>query len=484
MSTKTSDHPRSTDPADLFCQLYDELSDYDVAEDRQWQGNDHLLALTAEVRGLALDLKLEQGWIDVRLKEIRKRSGESSEASVWAAARGLDQALRHSNPAYSRPDQPGMRPLADLVNTRYASYGRFDSGDPSIGGALLPKVACGERRGETTATRAEAFGSVHRVPDDLWTSSEVEFRRLEAKHQPDPAFRDGKQGIVVACTPLLESLQQDVHIEPLERRGRHVFSANPCEESLKPRVQEVLRRLDDSGAMLGVAPELSLSEPLLQAWRDAMTLPKPEGSRLRWVFVGSGPLGDVDPPYNCGVFLDRDNRIDFYRQAKLFPFTLDARQISDWGLSEILPRQAEEDMTRGRKLHIRDTTWGRVAVLICEDLTKLLEERVGGLVKGFGVSLLIAPVFSKEVKAHFWEHSHAKVWAEQAGARTVVANSLAVARHVDGRDKDFGTCLVSAPGGSFQLGKSRRGDQISVFWSTSQSVELPATHPVATDVRP
>ena len=141
-------------------------------------------------------------------------------------------------------------------------------------------------------------------------------------------------------------------------------------------------------------------------------------------------------------------------------------------------------MTRGRKLYIRDTTWGRIAVLICEDLTKLLEARIGRMVKGFGVSLLVAPVFSKEVIEHRWEHSQAKVSAEQAGARTVVANSLVIARNMDGRDKDFGTSLVSAPGGGFQLGKSRHGDQISVFWSTSQSVEVPATHPVATDPSP
>ena len=176
--------------------------------------------------------------------------------------------------------------------------------------------------------------------------------------------------------------------------------------------------------------------------------------------------------------------MEFHRQAKLYPFTLTSQQISDWRLDGILKSQSEEDMTRGRKLYIRDTTWGRIAVLICEDLTKLLEERIGRAVKGYGVSLLIAPVFSDEVIEHRWEHSQAKVWADQAGARTVVANSLAIPHNVDKSDRDFGTCFVSTPGGGFEIGKARRGDQISLFWSTSQSVEVPATHPVTTDSSP
>src|SRR4051794_23742262 len=177
----------STDPADLFCQLYDELSDLAVARDRRWQADDHLLALTAEVRGLALDLAMEPGWLASRLPEVVDRSQEGREAGLWAAARGLDQALRHSNPAYARPHRRGTRsrPLVDVVDERYARHGRFDTGHPAIGGALLPRMSCGERRGETTASRAEAFPSVHRVPEDVWSNAAVDFARLTRKHQPE-----------------------------------------------------------------------------------------------------------------------------------------------------------------------------------------------------------------------------------------------------------------------------------------------------------
>ena len=113
---------RGADPADLFCQLYDELNDYAVAEARSWHGNDHLLALMAEVRGFALDLALEPDWLDPRLAEIAERSREGTDAALWAAARGLDQALRHSNPAHAQPDHRGVPPRPLVAEVEYRRY--------------------------------------------------------------------------------------------------------------------------------------------------------------------------------------------------------------------------------------------------------------------------------------------------------------------------------------------------------------------------
>jgi hypothetical protein len=41
-------------------------------------------------------------------------------------------------------------------------------------------------------------------------------------------------------------------------------------------------------------------------------------------------------------------------------------------------------------------------------------------------SLLLAPVLSKPMLLHFWEHSDAKKWATEVGSNTVAANSLVV----------------------------------------------------------
>jgi predicted amidohydrolase len=467
----------SSDPADLFCQLFDRLDDHVVADDRRWQNNRDLRELRREVRDKALDLDLEPDWLERRLATCARRTGEGEPAAMWAAASGIDEALSRANPSTQAPPRPGQRSrlLVEIVSDRYAIHGRFDTGDKHIGGALLPQLAGHGRASQTTVSRDHAFPNVRRVPADIWDSADVEFSRLRSKQAPMPVSSSPNQELMVGCVPLLESLEQEIELTEVERDGAHFFSAKLNDDCLKERIRNVLRTLDRSGAVLGVAPELSLSEAVLATWRLTMKDDRPpRGSALKWVFVGSGPLGgdEIQPPYNCGVLLDRETGAEVHRQEKLYPFTLDKSQINDWNLGEYLSgEQVEEDMTRGRKLRVLETPLGRVAVLICEDLTKVLEDRVGRMVRGFGASLLIAPVFSKEVMKFRWEHTQARTYADQAGARTVVANSLVIARR-QGIRGEVGTSLVNAPEGKFQIGMSRSADDVSLFRLTSKDVEL------------
>jgi predicted amidohydrolase len=213
----------------------------------------------------------------------------------------------------------------------------------------------------------------------------------------------------------------------------------------------------------------------LRAMRDS---DRRHYSSLQWLFLGSGPFpdraGDA-APNNRGVLVDRRAVAVVHEQDKLYPFTLMPGQIEEWGLEGILSGRADELMTRGDRLAIRETRWGRLAVVICEDLAKLLETNVGRMIKDFGVSLLIAPVFSKEVHAFYWEHQAARAYADQLGTRTVVANSLVIPRAAGGAI-DVGTCLANAAEG-FEVGRCRFADQISVFWLTAQRVEVPSRTP-------
>jgi predicted amidohydrolase len=472
----------SRDPADLFCQLYDGISDRAVVRDRGWRRNARLAALSADVRAHALELDLQPRWLDAKLDAVATKSGEGPSAARWAAARGLDSAFEESHPVKRAPaGSADVTDLGRLITSRYDATGRFDTGE--LDGALLPKLVELGRRGELTANRAQAFSAVHRVPPDAWASEDVKFGRIESKYEPTVKTRGGEPGIVVACAPMLESLDE-IELRPLEEEGAHLFTGRPLTtDEMKDRIRTVLRRMDDSGAMFGICPELSLSETLLAAWQDAAK----ESDRrytttLEWIFVGSGPFppgGVAGPSCNHGVLIHRKTTCVAHEQDKLFPFTLMPSQIEEWGLGEIFSTRVDEHMQRGERLLIRETHWGRIAVLICEDLAKLLEAKVGRLVADFGVSLLIAPVFSKEVKKFFWEHQQARAYADQVGTQTVVANSLVVPRAA-GEKGDVGTCLANVPG-AFEIGASRHADQISVFWLSPNTVEVPSTHPVATD---
>src|SRR4051812_36688337 len=127
----------SEDPADLFCQLFDQMSDLALAHDRAWRRNAHLEALTAEVRGFALALELHSPWAGRRMREVARRVGEQ-DAARWAVARGLDQALSTCHPLLRAPT--GATDASELehrILARYTSTGRLDTG--AIPGALVPK---------------------------------------------------------------------------------------------------------------------------------------------------------------------------------------------------------------------------------------------------------------------------------------------------------------------------------------------------------
>jgi predicted amidohydrolase len=470
----------SPDPADLFCQLFDELSDPAMEHDRAWRRKVHLRELSTEVRHDALELGIRPEYL---LRRIRRAAGKAGEmdAARWAAARGLDEALATCHPLLGAPaGSPQSSPLERRIRRRYTRSGRFDTG--AVRGALLPKLVESGRLPQATANRAQAFGAVHRVPPEIFESPHVDFRRVRSEDQPTARTRGGHAGIVVACAPMLESLEE-LDLRPVCEQGANFFEGAPrATDAFGDRIRAVLRQMDESGATLGICPELSLSEDVLNAWRRAVTESEERReSQLEWIFVGSGPFASDGerPPYNRAVLLDRKTGRTVHTQDKLFAFTLMPDQIKDWGLGHLFATPVDERMTRGEKLSIRETAWGRIAVLICEDLAKLLEPQVGPLITGFGVSLLITPVFSKEVKAFFWEHQSARVYANQMGTVTIVANSLVIPR-AKGDVDEVGTCLVNTPG-SWKVGKSSRSDEISLFWVTTKSVEVPATQPVTTD---
>ena len=163
------------DPADIFCRLYDGLSDRAMARDRSWERNGHLRAFSIEVEARAQELDLDDGWLRGALAAVERRTGEGPTAAQWAAARGIDRALALSNPAIGPPPGPPATALKALIDERYDRSGRLDSG--AVRGALLPKFVESARRGEQTASRAQAFSAVHRVPAEAWESDRWTFAR-------------------------------------------------------------------------------------------------------------------------------------------------------------------------------------------------------------------------------------------------------------------------------------------------------------------
>lgn len=491
MSTIESIETLGDDPADLFCQLYDLLDEAKIRGGATggWAADRELLALTLRVEDAAVEGRVSDELVRRLVEDARGGTGAGEQGLVWAVLRGLDRALQEGivslapRVAPGRPAAPGL----EAVRLRYEERGRLDTG--AAGGALLPKwtdlghdpsdeeLAARERMGYVDAVRpADVFDTVHRVPPDAWDPEAFDV----FDEDPLPATRDGEAGIVVGCVPLLAE-RDELDWSERSSTGTDGFAIEVRDtEALRGRIERVLASLDGLGVMLGVCPELTLSDVLLDHWIDVVTrTPPPDASQLEWIFIGTGSL-DAGSRRNTGVLLDRRTGEVLLEQDKLFPFVLYEEQIEAWGLGEIYDRELREDIAVGERLAIRETSWGRIAILVCEDLGKTLEEDLASAVRDYGVSLILAPVFSKPVLQWHWEDQAVRLWGRNVGSRSIVANSLVVPR-MAGETGEVGTCLVHAPASGSSLGRSAEPEQVSLFWLTATGVERPATVPVFTE---
>jgi predicted amidohydrolase len=461
-------HP--AEPADLFVRLYDAMPDevFRGWTATRWYEDAQVRRRANEIG----EIVLEHGVLDPAITE--EMIAEYGDRGRFMILLGLDTALAHASP-YS--PYHGAPALAGVLVT-YLTEGKFNG--PGTTGALLPRCAYpGRPRG--LRSKAEFFG-VHRVPQAEWDM--IEHSVLPAAH--DPHFsRD--EPVAVGCAPVLETYD-DVEIEFAERDGTTVYRLRPMDSSgLRSRIKAIVRRLDESGAQLAVMPEASLSDALLEHWKEVAfdTAGRDRSRRpLRFILLGSGPLGGGDPPPNRAVLLDRWTGRELLVQDKLSGFTLDAAQMRLWRLPDAPDAgTAAEHIRPGRKISVLDSSLGRLAVLICEDLGRSIRwERE---LLACGVSHLLVPIFSKPILEYRWEDQGAERQVAELGAWVTVSNSLAVGAAIPDIDLPGPryTCLVAGPrslrrtayAGDRQFGVARTGAELGRLPTS----ELPRVYPGA-----
>ncbi|MEV4255402.1 hypothetical protein AB0J52_19795 [Spirillospora sp. NPDC049652] len=345
MTDRLAEHPREdadypADPADLFVRLYDELPE---RLHRAWPPN--LWYEDDRVRRAADDLReriSDEGGLDpAETAGIVEVEGDRGRFTLLLA---LDGALALANPYGPFHDASALTG----ITVRYLVEGRFDTG--AAGGALLPRCAM---PGRPDGLRAlpEFFG-VHRVPPDLWDG--LEHTRLPAVHDPHLC---PDEPVAVGCAPMLESFDE-MRIEFDERDGRTVYRLAPAvSPQVRARIRTILRRLDEAGARIAVLPEATLSDELLEAWKEAARDTARRDSPLRLLMLGTGPLGGGDPAPNRAVLIDRWTGAELLVQDKLSPFVLDEQQMREWQLPGSPDSgTAEEDIATGSCPHSRGSS--------------------------------------------------------------------------------------------------------------------------------
>jgi predicted amidohydrolase len=447
----------AADPAALFVELYNELPDDlflrpdpVVHWERDAWVKQHAMRLYDHI--------LKYGEADPRQVGAIINEG-GAYRGVFTVLRGIDWALALINPWTPSFDHGGLAELA----TRYAATGQLN--DPATTkGALLPRGAFpGRPRG--TRSKALYFG-VHHVTPQAWTK--VKHETVPHRYEPS-RFRPG-QAISVGCAPLLETFD-DVRLDFVEQDDYSGFRLTPINsQSLRDRITNVVTKLDDAAAGIAVMPEATLTDDLLNYWKAEVKRTAASDSQLRWLLAGTGPLGKDEPRPNRAVLLDRLTGREILSQDKLAAFILTAEQAKSWSLpSAPASGSAAEDITRGSVVMVLESSLGRLAILICEDLNQSVQwERE--LVE-CGVSHLFVPIFSKPIMHFRWEQRGAESQIDNMGAWLVIANSLAVHSAMTPtkqNGEEWYTCLIGGPGDpsrrnynyDFQFGSAKTGDEL------------------------
>jgi predicted amidohydrolase len=411
-----SDRLTPTDPADLFCWIYDRF-------DHRWFLDRTAVTWLEEldernVQAVAEDIAFGRLGADTLVE-----GSDRGDPTNRARRQLISLAILDSVLAYAIPGTSGTVPpsLAHVARSYAMSASLSSSRTP---GGLVPRIVKPSRVTAAAENLAAAFNHVLRVPAHFW--DKADHRWLEPRASDlDPSHR--ADGIRVGIAPLLGSLDE-LRIEPRTLGGQPSYAIAPVDShKLRERIGRVLDAFDHAGCELGIVPELALTAPLLEHWRALMRKrPPPPESPLQWVLVGTGPVereGTLPP--NRAVILCRRTANQLWSQDKTVGFTLEPKQIEEWGLSHLKPGPRDEHITFGRP-QVIESAAGRFGVLVCEDVGRTMT--VGPIAGEHGVSLVISPIFSKEILQFRWEHQAAERHDVEFGCRVVVANSLAVSR--------------------------------------------------------
>lgn len=414
----------SDNPADVFVRLFDQIPESLFLGDEveELSGEDAVWQESSAVEQAVLR--------DGRAAPTLADLPEDSSRNRFALARliGLDRILFRVNPRAEASPPPSLMWLA----ARYARKGHFNDQTP---GLLLPRlVNYGAPRHRPD--KYETFSVIRVEPDRI---NNIQYKALGSRGWPTAK---GKDDVIVACLPFLDEVD-DVSLERVDKASGGRYRLGPSEnDRLKQRVDKAIAALDNSGAVIGLLPEGSLSSTLLDVWKDRLAKTYPGSrSRLALVVAGTGPVTGERLPRNRAVVLDRQGN-PIWEQDKLCDYTLVEKYVRDWQLPGLGDGDLLEDIRRGDDLVVAETSLGRLAILICEDLSRCGDRRVTP--RELGVSHIMNPVFDAPLEKHGWERYAAERYVRSIGSRVAVSNSRVVG-HLQGKKSTIVTALGVSP---------------------------------------
>jgi hypothetical protein len=235
--------------------------------------------------------------------------------------------------------------------------------------------------------------------------------------------------LTLAFVPVLDD-STDATFHPVNRASsmRFALELNAAKQArFRDEAPDLVRRLEGAGVELALLPETCLDEASVDALRLALVsnFAERKGTpNLRLVLAGR-----LRPRENAVVALSGSGQT-LLVQHKQRPWTLDAFQQSRYGLAnaflhetQVVERTEDIELSQPPSIWaLDDPGFGRLVILICEDLARCDPAR--GVAVALGPTHVVSPVMDASLASGRWACAAAAALVDEPGARVFVVNSL------------------------------------------------------------
>lgn len=351
----------------------------------------------------------------------------TSTTEVLALATAIHDVLADVDPAVSVDAPTSLR----LYRDRLVRYGNLLDEKKRKDALVTSRTSSARPRAAATML-TELLPRLRHIDADL--RKRVTFSRVR---RADDIERPDDLELRIAAVPML-AVRRDVKFSrPSTPTGRYYTTA-PNRRSITGRLTAALAALDASGAHIGLIPEATCDDLLLSKWELlCQRTPPPSDSQLTFLLIGTGPLTATRAgrsrvataagvPPNRAVVLNRRTGEKLLLQDKQRGFSMDEGYLRRSGLHKSLKTETIDEMLPvAPAMNLLDSTIGRLAILICEDLGRVAT--VGADAVASAVSLALVPILATPILVDRWqERAGDDLVAE--GTAVAVANSLALGR--------------------------------------------------------
>ena len=352
--------------------------------------------------------------VEAVLRENRLPVMSTDRTSLRGLVLGLDRALASIVPERSDPEVRLSGPLL-LMRQRYNVQGWLN-GQEASGPGLLPRRAPYTGRPRLPESLNDLCENVLLVSEDVRS-------RVRLQWVPTRFDLGVPVHLSVGMCPLAGP--GDLIVERRSKDGLAYYSVEPS-VPLEARVDAVVRATASLDLDLLVLPEAVCNPRMQERWQEALR--EADHDVPTWVMIGSGPYPiEAGLPANRAVLLHGPSGEVLMEQDKMAGFMMPEQTVKGWGLADNLgDGNLSEWMTPGRERVILESTAGRFAVVICEDLGRVTESPLADVLS-VGPTHIVAPVFSRPIDKDGWEAQTGREAVHHCGAEVYVVNSL----HVD-----------------------------------------------------